>query len=165
MFLTLCVCCLIACQSFQAKSLSCSQSEFISYPLERNVHDALPSPPLNGELEMTKANLTRTLLPLSFTAVIISCCLFLLAFSLAIKSLPVISSCQPCLPSFMFSALTGTGLSGQLEELMPSLTGKQLSPRAVHSFPWLGPSPSHSINIPFFGPQSCSERDPLIGAR
>lgn len=37
------------CQSFQAKSLSCPQSEFISYPLERNVHDALPSPPSNGE--------------------------------------------------------------------------------------------------------------------
>lgn len=37
------------CQSFQSKSLSCPQSEFISYPLERNVHDALPSPPLNGE--------------------------------------------------------------------------------------------------------------------
>ncbi|XP_037641694.1 discoidin, CUB and LCCL domain-containing protein 1 isoform X6 [Sebastes umbrosus] len=37
----------IGCQSFQAKSLSCPQSELISYPLERNVHDALPSPPLN----------------------------------------------------------------------------------------------------------------------
>ncbi|TNN76229.1 Discoidin, CUB and LCCL domain-containing protein 1 [Liparis tanakae] len=36
-----------SCQSFQAKSLSCPQSELISYPLERNVHDALPSPPLN----------------------------------------------------------------------------------------------------------------------
>lgn len=101
MFLTLCVCCLIGCQSFQAKSLSCSQSEFISYPLERNAHDALPSPPLNGEPGMTNPNLTRTLLPLSFTTVIISCCLFSLAFSLAIKSLPVISSCQPCLPAFL----------------------------------------------------------------
>lgn len=40
--------CLPGCQSFQAKSLTCPQSEFISYPLERNVHDALPSPPLNG---------------------------------------------------------------------------------------------------------------------
>ncbi|XP_072250577.1 discoidin, CUB and LCCL domain-containing protein 1 [Leuresthes tenuis] len=35
------------CQSFKAKSLPCPQSELISYPLERNVHDALPSPPLN----------------------------------------------------------------------------------------------------------------------
>lgn len=41
--------CRPGCQSFQAKSLSCPQSEFISYPLERNVHDALPSPPLNGD--------------------------------------------------------------------------------------------------------------------
>lgn len=41
--------CQVGCQSFQAKSLPCSQSELISYPLERNVHDALPSPPLNGE--------------------------------------------------------------------------------------------------------------------
>lgn len=41
--------CQVDCQSFQAKSLPCPQSELISYPLERNVHDALPSPPLNGE--------------------------------------------------------------------------------------------------------------------
>ncbi|XP_074510170.1 discoidin, CUB and LCCL domain-containing protein 1 isoform X2 [Sebastes fasciatus] len=40
-----------SCQSFQAKSLSCPQSELISYPLERNVHDALPSPPLNDYAE------------------------------------------------------------------------------------------------------------------
>ncbi|XP_042346069.1 discoidin, CUB and LCCL domain-containing protein 1 isoform X2 [Plectropomus leopardus] len=40
-----------SCQSFQAKSLSCTQSELISYPLERNVHDALPSPPLNDYAE------------------------------------------------------------------------------------------------------------------
>ncbi|XP_030250152.1 discoidin, CUB and LCCL domain-containing protein 1 isoform X2 [Sparus aurata] len=39
------------CQSFQAKSLPCPQSELISYPLERNVHDALPSPPLNDYAE------------------------------------------------------------------------------------------------------------------
>ncbi|XP_063736445.1 discoidin, CUB and LCCL domain-containing protein 1 isoform X1 [Eleginops maclovinus] len=39
------------CQSFQAKNLSCPQSELISYPLERNVHDALPSPPLNDYAE------------------------------------------------------------------------------------------------------------------
>nr|XP_020511879.1 discoidin, CUB and LCCL domain-containing protein 1-like isoform X1 [Labrus bergylta] len=38
-------------QSFQAKSLPCPQSELISYPLERNVHDALPSPPLNDYAE------------------------------------------------------------------------------------------------------------------
>lgn len=41
--------CQVDCQSFQAKSLPCPQSDLISYPLERNVHDALPSPPLNGE--------------------------------------------------------------------------------------------------------------------
>ncbi|XP_076594012.1 discoidin, CUB and LCCL domain-containing protein 1 isoform X1 [Chaetodon auriga] len=41
----------IGCESFQAKSLSCPQSELISYPLERNVHDALPSPPLNDYAE------------------------------------------------------------------------------------------------------------------
>ncbi|KAK5862506.1 hypothetical protein PBY51_017895 [Eleginops maclovinus] len=40
-----------SCQSFQAKNLSCPQSELISYPLERNVHDALPSPPLNDYAE------------------------------------------------------------------------------------------------------------------
>ncbi|XP_073342036.1 discoidin, CUB and LCCL domain-containing protein 1 isoform X2 [Pagrus major] len=40
-----------SCQSFQAKSLPCPQSELISYPLERNVHDALPSPPLNDYAE------------------------------------------------------------------------------------------------------------------
>ncbi|XP_059194456.1 discoidin, CUB and LCCL domain-containing protein 1 isoform X1 [Centropristis striata] len=39
------------CQSFQAKSLSGSPSELISYPLERNVHDALPNPPLNDYAE------------------------------------------------------------------------------------------------------------------
>ncbi|XP_036930131.1 discoidin, CUB and LCCL domain-containing protein 1 isoform X1 [Acanthopagrus latus] len=41
----------IDCQSFQAKSLPCPQSDLISYPLERNVHDALPSPPLNDYAE------------------------------------------------------------------------------------------------------------------
>ncbi|XP_017288762.1 discoidin, CUB and LCCL domain-containing protein 1 isoform X2 [Kryptolebias marmoratus] len=34
-------------QGFKAKSFPCPQSELISYPLERNVHDALPAPPLN----------------------------------------------------------------------------------------------------------------------
>uniref|UniRef100_A0A7N6FCZ9 Uncharacterized protein n=1 Tax=Anabas testudineus TaxID=64144 RepID=A0A7N6FCZ9_ANATE len=45
----MCVCVSIGCQTFQAKSLStpCPQSQLISYPLERNVHDALPVPPLN----------------------------------------------------------------------------------------------------------------------
>ncbi|KAF0045262.1 hypothetical protein F2P81_001791 [Scophthalmus maximus] len=41
------------CQSFQAKTLPCPQSQLISYPLERNVHDALPSPPLNDYAEPT----------------------------------------------------------------------------------------------------------------
>ncbi|XP_035483126.1 discoidin, CUB and LCCL domain-containing protein 1 isoform X1 [Scophthalmus maximus] len=43
----------IGCQSFQAKTLPCPQSQLISYPLERNVHDALPSPPLNDYAEPT----------------------------------------------------------------------------------------------------------------
>lgn len=42
-----------SCQSFQAKTLPCPQSQLISYPLERNVHDALPSPPLNDYAEPT----------------------------------------------------------------------------------------------------------------
>lgn len=41
--------CPVGCQSFQGKSLPCQQSELISYPLERSVHDALPNPPLNGK--------------------------------------------------------------------------------------------------------------------
>ncbi|KAM9852144.1 discoidin, CUB and LCCL domain-containing protein 1 [Aulostomus maculatus] len=41
------------CQNFQAKSLPCPQSDLISYPLERNIHDALPSPPLNDYAEPT----------------------------------------------------------------------------------------------------------------
>lgn len=36
----------LGCQSI--KSLSCPASEVV-YPLQRNVHDALPAPPLNGE--------------------------------------------------------------------------------------------------------------------
>ncbi|XP_029958522.1 discoidin, CUB and LCCL domain-containing protein 1 [Salarias fasciatus] len=40
-----------SCQSFKVKSPPCSQSELISYPLERNVHDALPNPPLNDYAE------------------------------------------------------------------------------------------------------------------
>ncbi|CAB1333716.1 unnamed protein product, partial [Coregonus sp. 'balchen'] len=38
----------VASQSFQGKSPPCSDSELISYPLERGVHDALPNPPLNA---------------------------------------------------------------------------------------------------------------------
>ncbi|MEQ2228863.1 hypothetical protein ILYODFUR_012973, partial [Ilyodon furcidens] len=37
----------VGCQTFKTKSLSCPPSELISYPLVRNVHDALPSPPVN----------------------------------------------------------------------------------------------------------------------
>ncbi|XP_028325948.1 discoidin, CUB and LCCL domain-containing protein 1 [Gouania willdenowi] len=40
-----------SCQSFKAKSFPCPHSELISYPLERNVLDALPSPPLNDYAE------------------------------------------------------------------------------------------------------------------
>ncbi|KAM9310617.1 discoidin, CUB and LCCL domain-containing protein 1 isoform 2-T2 [Pholidichthys leucotaenia] len=36
-----------SCQSFTSKTLPCPHSELISYPLERNVHDALPASPLN----------------------------------------------------------------------------------------------------------------------
>uniref|UniRef100_A0A3Q2XKJ9 Si:dkey-34d22.1 n=1 Tax=Hippocampus comes TaxID=109280 RepID=A0A3Q2XKJ9_HIPCM len=54
--LIMCFCCLLAgvwwkgrsgCQSFQEKTLPCPPSELISYPLERNIHDNLPSPPRN----------------------------------------------------------------------------------------------------------------------
>lgn len=38
-------------QGFQVKSVPCPESELISYPLERNVHDALPNPPLNDYAE------------------------------------------------------------------------------------------------------------------
>ncbi|XP_034031023.1 discoidin, CUB and LCCL domain-containing protein 1 [Thalassophryne amazonica] len=41
------------CQSFQGKSPQCPQTELISYPLERSVHDALPNPPLNDYAEPT----------------------------------------------------------------------------------------------------------------
>ncbi|XP_076016809.1 discoidin, CUB and LCCL domain-containing protein 1 [Genypterus blacodes] len=41
----------IACQSFPGKSIPCTHSELISYPLERSVHDALPNPPLNDYAE------------------------------------------------------------------------------------------------------------------
>ncbi|KAM4735953.1 discoidin, CUB and LCCL domain-containing protein 1 isoform 2-T2 [Anableps anableps] len=43
----------VGCQGFKAKSLPCPQSELISYPLVRNVHDALPSPPLNDYAAIT----------------------------------------------------------------------------------------------------------------
>uniref|UniRef100_A0A3Q0QVA6 Si:dkey-34d22.1 n=1 Tax=Amphilophus citrinellus TaxID=61819 RepID=A0A3Q0QVA6_AMPCI len=43
--------CTLGCQSFKEKSFPCSQSELISYPPVRNVHDALPSPPLNDYAE------------------------------------------------------------------------------------------------------------------
>ncbi|XP_067094777.1 discoidin, CUB and LCCL domain-containing protein 1 isoform X2 [Osmerus mordax] len=39
------------CPTFQGKSLPSPESELISYPLERNVHDALPNPPLNDYAE------------------------------------------------------------------------------------------------------------------
>ncbi|XP_061572502.1 discoidin, CUB and LCCL domain-containing protein 1 [Cololabis saira] len=44
------------CQSFKAKTLPCPQSDLI-YPLERNVHDALPSPPLNDYASPTPATI------------------------------------------------------------------------------------------------------------
>uniref|UniRef100_A0A3Q2QCM3 Si:dkey-34d22.1 n=1 Tax=Fundulus heteroclitus TaxID=8078 RepID=A0A3Q2QCM3_FUNHE len=47
--LTLCVFTSVGCQGFKGKSLPCPQSELISYPLVRNVHDALPSPHLNAQ--------------------------------------------------------------------------------------------------------------------
>ncbi|XP_056142564.1 discoidin, CUB and LCCL domain-containing protein 1 isoform X2 [Lampris incognitus] len=39
------------CESLQGKSTPCSQTELISYPLERGVHDALPNSPLNDYAE------------------------------------------------------------------------------------------------------------------
>ncbi|XP_052474163.1 discoidin, CUB and LCCL domain-containing protein 1 isoform X2 [Carassius gibelio] len=36
------------CQGFHGKKLPCTNPELVSYPLVRNIHDALPNPPLNG---------------------------------------------------------------------------------------------------------------------
>ncbi|XP_042597319.1 discoidin, CUB and LCCL domain-containing protein 1-like [Cyprinus carpio] len=35
------------CQGFHGKKLPCTNPELVSYPLVRNIHDALPNPPLN----------------------------------------------------------------------------------------------------------------------
>nr|XP_057940312.1 discoidin, CUB and LCCL domain-containing protein 1 [Doryrhamphus excisus] len=47
-----------SCQSFQVKSLPCSPSELISYPLERNIHDDLPIPPVNDYAQPVKVGST-----------------------------------------------------------------------------------------------------------
>lgn len=53
------------CQKLQIKALQCPQSEFISYPLERSVHDALPNPPLNDYAEPVGQKLGSTFRPSS----------------------------------------------------------------------------------------------------
>lgn len=108
----LCVCCLVGCPSFQTKSLPCSQSELISYPVERNVHDALPSPPLNGEHSYCRNIFTRTLLHLSLPiiSVIAFSILFLLLLLLPIQYLPVIWYSGLFLPSSIFPALNSLWL-------------------------------------------------------
>ncbi|XP_073703634.1 discoidin, CUB and LCCL domain-containing protein 1 [Garra rufa] len=39
------------CQGFHGKKLPCTNPELVSYPLVRNIHDALPNPPLNDYAE------------------------------------------------------------------------------------------------------------------
>lgn len=53
------------CQKLQIKALQCPQSEFISYPLERSVHDALPNPPLNDYAEPVGQKVGSTFRPSS----------------------------------------------------------------------------------------------------
>ncbi|XP_030013946.1 discoidin, CUB and LCCL domain-containing protein 1 isoform X2 [Sphaeramia orbicularis] len=52
-----------SCQSFQVKTLPCPPSELISYPLERNAHDALPNPPLNDYAEPVGQKVGSTFRP------------------------------------------------------------------------------------------------------
>uniref|UniRef100_A0A8C6WHQ8 Si:dkey-34d22.1 n=1 Tax=Neogobius melanostomus TaxID=47308 RepID=A0A8C6WHQ8_9GOBI len=56
---------IVECQTLQIKALQCSQSEFISYPLERSVHDALPNPPLNDYAEPVGQKVGSTFRPSS----------------------------------------------------------------------------------------------------
>ncbi|XP_072316344.1 discoidin, CUB and LCCL domain-containing protein 1 [Eucyclogobius newberryi] len=53
------------CQKLQIKALQCPTSEFISYPLERSVHDALPNPPLNDYAEPVGQKVGSTFRPSS----------------------------------------------------------------------------------------------------
>lgn len=53
------------CQKLQIKAIQCPQSEFISYPLERSVHDALPNPPLNDYAESMGQKVGSTFRPSS----------------------------------------------------------------------------------------------------
>lgn len=55
----------LECQKLQIKALQCPQSEFISYPLERSVHDALPNPPLNDYAEPVGQKVGSTFRPSS----------------------------------------------------------------------------------------------------
>lgn len=131
--------CQVGCQSFQAKSLPCPQSGLISYPLERNVHDALPSPPLNGEKYLITFDFSnRALLHLSFTTVIIGLCRFLLAISLPIHSFywgsQVVSSAFPP-PSFQQSQASVVSMrsSCQARQANSSLHGLSiLFPGSTH---------------------------------
>lgn len=51
-FLVKCFCLLSlpGCQGVHGKTLPYTESELVSYPLARNIHDSLPNPPLNGEM-------------------------------------------------------------------------------------------------------------------
>ncbi|KAK7926278.1 hypothetical protein WMY93_008588 [Mugilogobius chulae] len=53
----------VKCQQLQIKALQCPTSEFISYPLERSVHDALPNPPLNDYAEPVGQKVGSTFRP------------------------------------------------------------------------------------------------------
>lgn len=90
-----------------------------------------------------------------------SCCLRqLLTFVVCWWSHVVSSAFLP--PCFLLKRAPGSVVSSSSSH--QAWQADSTSPRAVHSSPWLSPSPSHRINIPFFGPRSLSERDPLIGA-
>uniref|UniRef100_A0A3B4AHK3 Uncharacterized protein n=1 Tax=Periophthalmus magnuspinnatus TaxID=409849 RepID=A0A3B4AHK3_9GOBI len=62
--LIMCGSCLLA-GTLQIKALQCPTSEFISYPLERSVHDALPNPPLNDYAEPVGQKVGSTFRPSS----------------------------------------------------------------------------------------------------
>lgn len=129
------------CQSFQAKGFSCPQSDFISFPLERNVHDALPSPPLNGQ----------------FTVFISGHCPF--------RQLPHPVPSPSRDPQGVLSVARRSVSPGRDRGLrgLSGRRGAHARQTASVDGPSILPSPRHSINIPFFGPQGRSERDPLIG--
>ncbi|XP_016322393.1 discoidin, CUB and LCCL domain-containing protein 1-like [Sinocyclocheilus anshuiensis] len=47
------------CQGFHGKKLPCTNPELVSYPLVRNIHDALPNPPHNAQTPRWKKRHTE----------------------------------------------------------------------------------------------------------